>query len=100
MSFTLDDAAVAAITKHMNGDHAEDNLLICRALGGQPPASAARMTGCDTTGIDFTATVDDTEVPVRVPFAAEITERVQVRHEVVRMYEESCAALGLTPRGH
>uniref|UniRef100_UPI002594DDC9 DUF2470 domain-containing protein n=1 Tax=uncultured Gordonia sp. TaxID=198437 RepID=UPI002594DDC9 len=38
---------VAAVLAHMNDDHADDSLLICRALGGRPDAVAARMTGFD-----------------------------------------------------
>jgi putative heme iron utilization protein len=39
--------AVAQIARHMNDDHADDNVLIVRALGGQPEATAARMSGMD-----------------------------------------------------
>jgi len=89
---------VAQVARHMNDDHAADSLLICRSLGGTPQATAARMTGLDADGIEFAATVAGVEVPVRVPFAYRLTERVQVRHEVVRMYQEACAQLGVTPR--
>ncbi|WP_221319084.1 DUF2470 domain-containing protein [Nocardiopsis metallicus] len=83
----------------MNGDHPEDTLLICRALGGRPDATAARMTGLDGQGGDYAVTVDDTEHQVRIPWAEPLTERAQIRAEVVRMYEEACAKLGITPRG-
>jgi putative heme iron utilization protein len=82
----------------MNADHAADNVLICRALGGRPGATAAVMTGMDGEGIDFIAVVDGREVPVRVPFSRPLTERAEVRPEVVRMYREACAALGVAPR--
>ncbi|WP_326551727.1 DUF2470 domain-containing protein [Micromonospora sp. NBC_01813] len=89
---------VAQVAHHMNDDHAADSLLICRSLGGVPQASAARMTGLDADGIEFAATVDEVEVPLRVPFAYRLTERAQVRREVVRMYQQACAQLGVTPR--
>lgn len=89
---------VAQVAHHMNDDHAADSLLICRSLGGVPQASAARMTGMDADGIEFAATVDEVEVPLRVPFAYRLTERAQVRREVVRMYQQACAQLGVTPR--
>ena len=94
--FTADVAA--QIARHMNDEHAADSLLICRSLGGTPQATAARMTGLDADGIEFAATVDEVEVPLRVPFAHRLTERAQVRREVVRMYHEACAQLGVTPR--
>ncbi|WP_432968635.1 DUF2470 domain-containing protein [Dactylosporangium sp. CA-233914] len=89
---------IVAVSRHMNADHPADSLLICRALGGRPDATAATMTGMDGDGIDFAAVVDGREVPVRVPFSRPLTERAEVRPEVVRMYRESCAALGVPAR--
>jgi putative heme iron utilization protein len=90
-----------AVMRHMNDDHAADSLLICRALGAQPTATAARMSGMDQTGIHFEAQVDGGPVTVRIPWGAPVTERAQIRAEVVRMYTESRVALGLpaTPEG-
>ncbi|HEY0534583.1 MAG TPA: DUF2470 domain-containing protein [Actinoplanes sp.] len=90
--------AAAQIAAHMNGDHADDNLLIVRALGGIPQATAARMSGLDADALEFAAVVDGIEVPVRVPFAQRLTERRQVRAEAVRMYREACTFLGVEPR--
>jgi putative heme iron utilization protein len=95
----FEPAVVAQIAKHMNDDHAEDNVLIVRGLGGLGAATAARMSGLDEDGMDFAAAVDGVEVPVRIPFSERLTERRQVRAEAVRMYREACAALGLQP-GH
>lgn len=90
----------AAVLRHMNGDHAADSLLMVQALGGQPAASNAVATGVDKGGIDFSVTVDAGEpVTVRIPWANELSSRAEVRGEVVRLYRESCAALGIEPRG-
>ena len=92
--------AVEAIAAHMNGDHAEDNVLICRALGGVEAVSAVN-TGLDAEAMVFRAVLaDGSEREVRVPWSEPLKDRVQVRHEVVRMYRESCAALGVEPRAH
>jgi putative heme iron utilization protein len=88
----------AAVAAHMNGDHIEDNLLIARSLGGQPDATAAVMTGVVPDGAAFEATVDGQAVPVLVPWSTPITDRGVIRVEVVRMYHEACAALGIEPR--
>lgn len=85
---------VEAVRRHMNEDHAADGLLICQALGGQPSASAATMSGMDGAGIDFVATVNGEPVAVRVPFSRPLAARAEVRPEVVRMYREACVALG------
>ncbi|MCP9977045.1 DUF2470 domain-containing protein [Actinomadura madurae] len=88
------DDVVEQIKRHMNDDHAADCLTICRALGGRPGATAARMTGMDATGIEFAVTDGGAEHPVRIPFSERLTARPQVRHEVVRMTHEARAALG------
>ncbi|MBM2619092.1 DUF2470 domain-containing protein [Actinoplanes sp. LDG1-06] len=82
----------------MNDDHADDNVLIVRALGGVSAATAARMSGMDADAMEFKAVVDGIEVPVRVPFSERLTERRQVRAEAVRMYRDACEALGQEPR--
>ena len=89
---------VAQIADHMNGDHADDNVLIVRGLGGMPTATAARMSGLDADAMEFAAVVDGIEVPVRIPFAERLTERRQVHAEAVRMDGEACTALGIEPR--
>ncbi len=86
---------VAAVARHMNDDHAADNIVICQVAGGRPDTTAAVMTGLDPDGIDFTATTPDGEVAVRVPFGRRLAERAEVRTEVARLYHESAAALGL-----
>ncbi|HET6482172.1 MAG TPA: DUF2470 domain-containing protein [Actinoplanes sp.] len=90
---------VDQIARHMNDDHAADNVLIVRALGGIPTATAARVSGLDADALEFKAVVGGIEVPVRVPFSERLTERRQVRAETVRMYHDACAALNLEP-GH
>ncbi|WP_433533308.1 DUF2470 domain-containing protein [Micromonospora sp. CA-263727] len=89
---------VTAVIRHMNTDHADDCRVICQGLGGQAAASAAAMSGMDADGMDFLATVDGAPVAVRVPFAARLVERRQIRAEAARMYREACAALGIAPR--
>jgi putative heme iron utilization protein len=89
---------VAQIAQHMNGDHADDNILIVRGLGGVDAATKARMSGMDADGMEFAAAVNGLEVPVRIPFSERLTERRQVRAEAVRMYRDACAALGVEPR--
>ncbi|HMO54058.1 MAG TPA: DUF2470 domain-containing protein [Tepidiformaceae bacterium] len=88
----------AAIMRHMNGDHADDSVLMVRALGGQSGASDARVVGIDKEGIDFAAVVDGADVLVRIPWGRRLSARSEVRGEVVRLYQESCAELGIEPR--
>jgi len=88
---------VAAILRHMDEDHADDSVLICRALGQQPATVVAAMTGMDADSITFRATLaSGASTTVTIPWSERLTERAQVRAEVARMYHESRAALGLT----
>lgn len=98
MSDTFPPDVVAQIARHMNDDHAEDNVLIVRGLGGVHGATAARVSGLDADGMEFAAAVKGLEVPVRIPFSERLTERQQVRAEAVRMYRAACEALGEQPR--
>ena len=96
MTFPPD--VVTAVLRHMNNDHADDCVLICRGLGGQPGTTRAVMSDVDGNAAYFDATVGDTVVPVRVPFREPITQRPQIRAEVTWMYYEACARLGVPAR--
>jgi heme oxygenase len=84
---------VAAVTRHMNADHADDSLVIVRALGGEPGATAAEMAGMTPRGIQFRTEVGNDTTVVEVPWSEPITSRAQIRVDVVRMYDDACAAL-------
>lgn len=91
---------VAAVSAHMNGDHADDCVVIAKVLGERPDTTAATMTGMDAEAIELTATGPQGDEVLRIPFSETLTERAQVRAEVARMYHESAAALGLPSREH
>ena len=76
---------------HMNRDHGQDNLLIVQQLGQLPDAARAMMSGMDSDGIDFVAQSGGHEIDVRLPWSRQLTERAQVRLEVVRMAEHARA---------
>jgi hypothetical protein len=91
---------VDAILRHMNGDHTDDNLLIARAFVN-PAATAATMTGLDGDGGFWEVTVDGATTTASVAWpAGPITERAEVRREIVALYDEACAVLGVEARPH
>jgi putative heme iron utilization protein len=101
VSSWLTPDVVDAVKAHMNGDHAADNVVICRGLGGVPTTTEATMTGMDLDGIDFAVKADGEDASVRIPFAgAPLSERAEVRAEVTRMFRESCDILGLEVPEH
>ncbi|TDN91130.1 DUF2470 domain-containing protein [Microbacterium sp. BK668] len=102
MTFRFDDAVVAGVLRHMNGDHSGDSLLIARAFGPRRDYTAATMAGFDGDGGEWLAQRGDggTEA-VRVPWPhGPIAERPQVRREIVALYDAACARLGVEPRPH
>jgi hypothetical protein len=104
----LDAAAVAAIVAHLNDDHGEDMLTICRTLGGRPDAVAAIVTSVDVDGLTLRAIApgssgckaapEEGGAPdrcrgdvVRLGWHAPIRMRSDVRIQVVRLCDEAVA---------
>lgn len=102
MTHEFDPDTRRAVLAHMNADHLDDNVLIVRAFGPHPVVSTAVMTGFDGDGGDWDVTSDEGATSaMRIPWpAGSITERREVRREVVALYDAACARLGLTPRPH
>lgn len=98
MTFPPD--VVEAVCRHMNDDHADDALLICRVLGGRPDAQRAVTHGLDSEAMHFTAWTGATSVEVSVPFDEPVHERPQLRLAVVRLHDKACDAAGLPRRAH
>jgi len=99
VTHTFAPEVVDAVLAHMNDDHTDDALLIVRAFG-LPEAESATMTGLDGEAGVFTAVLDGVATELRVPWSEPITERPEIRREVVVLYERACEALGLEPRPH
>ncbi|KAA9108406.1 DUF2470 domain-containing protein [Microbacterium rhizomatis] len=102
MAHVFDDAALSGVLGHMNDDHSDDNLLIARAFGADRDAVAAVMTGFDGDGGSWSVErADGSPATLRVPWpGGAITERREVRREIVALYDEACLRLGLEPRPH
>lgn len=98
----FDDDVLAGVLSHMNNDHEGDNLLIARAFGPAADVVAATMVGFDGDGGDWSARLaEGDEIAVRVPWpSGPISERPQVRREIVALYDEACRRLGVPPRPH
>jgi hypothetical protein len=101
MPHVFDPDVVSGVLSHMNNDHADDNLLIARAFSS-PDAIASTMTGFDgEAGAWRVTTASGEEEEVRVPWRGRpISERPEVRREIVALYDAACLALGQAPRPH
>jgi hypothetical protein len=102
MPHSFDDATVTGVLRHMNSDHTDDNVLIARAFGADTDVLDATMTGFDGDGGDWIVTAaDGGGSPLRVPWpGGPITERPEVRREIVALYDAACERLGIEPRPH
>ena len=102
MPHIFDEAALSGVLGHMNNDHADDNLLIARAFSPLADVISSEMTSFDgAAGQWHVITADGTEDVIRVPWpGGEITERREVRREIVALYDAACARLGVPARPH
>lgn len=97
---TFSPEVVAAVLAHMNDDHAQDSLRIVQAFA-RPEASAAVMTGLDENAGIWRAETAAGSEELRIDWpAAPISERAEIRREVVALYEQACSELGVSPAPH
>jgi len=103
----FDDAALAGVLGHMNDDHADDNLLIARAFATDAGVADADITASLMTGFDGDQGVwqvtlgDGSTADLAVPWpSGPISERREVRREIVALYDAACHRLGIEPRPH
>ena len=96
---TFPDQTVQAVLGHMNGDHPDDNLLIARAFGDRA-ATSSTMVSLDGDGGTWQYLVGSEPRDLTVAWSGPITERPEIRREIVVLYDRACAELGVTPRPH
>lgn len=89
--------AAAPITRHVNGDHAENLLEYLRAYADVHDAIDARMIGVDRHGFDIEATGTEGTRTVRIDWPEPLERRDQVRTAMVQMTQTARATLGLPP---
>ncbi|NQX28242.1 DUF2470 domain-containing protein [Microbacteriaceae bacterium VKM Ac-2854] len=97
MPHTFAPEIVAAILSHMNVDHGGDGRTIVRAFA-EPDADSVRMTALDGDAGEWDATVGTETRAVRIPWTTPITERAEIRREIVALYDLAATKLGLPPR--
>ncbi len=90
---------VEAVLHHMNDDHTDDNLLIVRAFAGRDPETA-RMIDLDHRGGTWRYTVAGEDAELHLPWSRELSERPELRREIVALYDAACGKLGVEPRPH
>lgn len=87
--FDFDESVLTAVIGHMNTDHRHDSLAIVRALGATPTATVASVATLTADGVSFDVETPDGPRRILVPWAEVPASRIDIRHELVRMTEES-----------
>ncbi|WP_130283610.1 DUF2470 domain-containing protein [Microcella alkaliphila] len=95
------DEIVHAVLHHMNDDHADDSLLIARAFGDRGATDSRMIDVTPDAGHWVYSLGDDLgERALSVRWSRTISERPEIRHEIVALYDRACTILGETPRPH
>ena len=95
----FEESIVTAVLSHMNNDHPEDNVLIVQAFGPSD-ASSVVMTTLDHLGGTWTFESDGANGELTLPWTAGISERAEIRREIVALYDAACEKLDIVPRPH
>ena len=83
----------------MNNDHPDDNVLIVQAFGPADAASVV-MTTLDEHGGTWSFESDGASGELTLPWSSEISERAEIRREIVSLYDAACEKLDVVPRPH
>ncbi len=94
---TFSAEVVAAVASHMNTHHVEDNLVIVQAFA-EPTATHATLSTLDENSGTWLAVTPTGEHDVTIAWSTSLTERPEIRREIVSLYNRGCAKLGITPR--
>jgi hypothetical protein len=88
----------------MNSDHNGDNLLIVRAFADAvaDPATidSSTMVTLDEHGGSWSYTIGEERYEITIPWSGTITERAEIRREIVVLHTEANRRLGLEPAAH
>jgi len=91
---------VAAVLHHMNDDHIEDNVLIVRAFADREVRDAT-MHDLDENGGTWRYTFEGEQQELHIPWpSGPLSERPEIRREVVVLYNAACEKLGVDVRPH
>ena len=77
------------IIEHMNDDHKDAMITMCRALSLATDTSDAKMTGVDRYGFEMSASTEKGPRPIRLAFSEEASTSDEVRKEIVKMVQIS-----------
>lgn len=91
---------VAAALHHMNHEHIDDDVVIVRAFAGREVRTAV-MHALDERGDSWRYETEGEHHEARIPWpGAPLSERAEIRRDVVALYDAACQKLGAAARRH
>ena len=84
--------SAAAIVAHMNADHADALVLMCRHQGARPDTTEATMSAVDRYGFEVVASGPGGRSAVRLGFPRPLASPEEVRAAMVAMVREARGA--------
>ena len=95
-SATVDPLAERAegIVSHMNADHADTMVTMCRAFSRATDTTSATMTGVDRYGFEMSAITAAGPRPIRLAFPEAVASSDETRKAIVAMYRTAQEKMG------
>ncbi len=88
--------SAAGIVGHMNADHGEALVLLCRQRAGRPDITEATMSAVDRYGFEVVTVTPTGRATVRLGFPAAVGTADEVRRALVSMVRDARAGV-VTP---
>ena len=77
------------ICQHMNEDHSDAVLLYAKTFGKTPDAESAILNSVDTEGMNLSAQVGETSMPLRIPFDHSLEDSEDAHHTLIAMVKQA-----------
>lgn len=73
------------IIQHMNEDHEDAMIVICKQMSKAKDTTEVTMTGIDRYGFEMSAMTNDGPRPIRIAFKTEVSDSDEARKEIVKL---------------
>ena len=77
------------IISHMNEDHEDAMVIICKEMSKAKDTTSATMTGIDRYGFEMSAMTAEGPRPIRIGFENEATDSEEARKEIVALVKKA-----------
>jgi len=89
----LNTSVAGGIVDHMNDNHADSMVLLCKAFSKARDVAEVRMTSIDRYGFEMSAVTAKGPRPVRLAFDSPVHDTTSARVAIVAMVKDARAKL-------